>query len=103
MYRITEATTLAAVCACAFLAQGVHAELSASLGLSSNNLQKNGIAMGKKGLNQMSVRIVQVIDKANNVFFLHRLLARLVSLPASVDNCFKAGSNPEASPTGASQ
>ncbi|KAK9900271.1 glycoside hydrolase family 26 protein [Cystobasidium minutum MCA 4210] len=50
MVRIHEASsaTIAALCACAcaFLAQGVQAGLSASLGLSPNNLQKNGIAMG---------------------------------------------------------
>lgn len=43
----TAATLVAAVaCACALLATGVQGQLSATLGLSDNNLQKNGISVG---------------------------------------------------------
>lgn len=42
----------AGACACAFLA-GVQAQLSATLGLSEDNLQKNGISIGKSICNSV--------------------------------------------------
>lgn len=50
MVRIFNAATkvvAAGVGACAFLARGAFAARDATLGLSDNNLQKNGIAFGK--------------------------------------------------------
>lgn len=50
MLRFANAASMlvaAGVCACAFLAGGVQAQLSATLGLSANNLQKNGISVGR--------------------------------------------------------